>query len=246
MGLKLGTENNNYTNDIIAYYKLGYFQYIELFVITGSFNDSIEYWKQFSIPIIIHAPHSSAGMNPSLREERINNKKKILETIKFADALNAEFIIFHPGIDGNIEETIEQLFPFADSRLLIENKPLKGLNNEKCLGFLPEDLKFVINELKCGFCLDIGHAICASNSLKIESLDFVKEFFLLNPAVYHLADGDYSSEKDMHLHYGDGNFPIKSLLKMIPEFSRITNEAKHNSYNNLDDFKKDYFYVKSI
>ena len=69
-GLKLGSKETNYTKDILSFYDSGYFQYMELFAVPESFNDTIEYWKQFSIPIIIHAPHSFAGMNISLLVER--------------------------------------------------------------------------------------------------------------------------------------------------------------------------------
>ena len=74
-GLKLGSKNTNYTEDILSFYQEEYFQYIELFAVSESFDDTIEYWKQFPIPMIIHAPHSLAGMNLSLFEERENNKK---------------------------------------------------------------------------------------------------------------------------------------------------------------------------
>lgn len=245
-GLKLGTKNVNYTEDILSYYKDGYFQYIELFVIPESFGDTVDYWKRFSIPTVIHAPHSFAGMNLSLPEERGGNEKKLREVFQFTDTLNSEYIIFHSGVNGNVEETICQLRPFADSRCLIENKPVAGLNGEKCLGSTPEEVRNIMNELQAGFCLDFGHAICAANSLKRKPLEYIKEFLALNPRVYHLTDGDYSSERDLHLHYGDGTFPLKELLKMIPDDAKVTNEAKHNSDTDLHDFRADFFYVKNI
>lgn len=246
LGLKLGTRNINYTEDIFSYYGDGYFQYIELFVIPGSFDDTVGYWKRFSMPVIIHAPHSFAGMNISLPQEREGNKKKLQEVFKFADALKSEYIIFHSGVNGDIRETIGQLRPFADSRCLIENKPVMGMNGERCLGAEPKDVSHIMSELGAGFCLDFGHAICAAHTLKREPLEFIKEFFAFNPSVYHLTDGDFESERDMHLHYGDGTFPLKVLLEMIPEGAMVTNEARHDSDTALDDFKKDFFYVKNI
>jgi deoxyribonuclease IV len=245
-GLKLGCKNINYTEDIFSFFEAGYFQYIELFAVPGSFNDTIGYWKQFPIPIIIHAPHSFAGMNLSLPEECENNKKKLKETFQFADALKSEAIIFHSGVNGKIEETINQLRPFVDSRCLVENKPMKGLNGEKCIGYTSEEIKYIFNELNIDFCFDFGHAICAANSIKREPFIFIKEFLELNPHMYHLTDGDYTSEYDSHLHYGKGTFPIKELLKFVPNDKKLTNEAKHNSELKLNDFKEDFFYVKNI
>ncbi|GHT92359.1 hypothetical protein FACS1894140_4270 [Spirochaetia bacterium] len=245
-GLKLGSKDINYTNDIISFYGQGYFQYIELFCVPESFDETIDYWKQFSIPMVIHAPHSKAGMNLSLVSERRNNMQKLKETFHFADTLNVEYVIFHSGVDGNIEETIYQLRPFVDSRCLIENKPVKGLNNERCIGSSSEEIKYILDELKVGFCLDLGHAICAANSLKQESLAFINELLQLHPAMYHLTDGDYTSEYDSHLHYGRGTFLVKELLKLVPENAKLTNEAKHDSEKNLDDFRRDMVFIRSI
>jgi len=245
-GLKLGSKNINYTKDILSFFEVGYFQYIELFADPGSFDDTIGYWKQFSIPIIIHAPHSFAGMNLSLPEERENNKKKLQETFQFADALNSETIIFHSGVNGKIDETMNQLRPFVDSRCVIENKPMKGLNGEKCLGSTPEEINYISKELQIDFCFDFGHAICAANSIKKEPIEFIKEFLELKPRMYHLTDGDYTSEYDSHLHYGQGTFPIKELLKMVPNEKKVTNEAKHDYELKLDDFEEDFLYVSNI
>jgi endonuclease IV len=245
-GLKLGSGNINYTEDIFSLYRQEYFQYIELFAIPESFVDTIDYWKQFDMLFVIHAPHSMAGMNLSLKEHRVANKKKLQETYQFADALNAENIIFHSGVDGTIEETANQLRPFVDSRCLIENKPVKGLNNERCIGSTFNELLYITNELKAGFCLDFGHAICAANSLQKEPLQHIKELLSLRPTMYHLTDGDYKSEYDSHLHYGKGNFPMLDLLKLIPHDIKTTDEARHNSDADLSDFRDDILYVRRI
>jgi sugar phosphate isomerase/epimerase len=243
IGLKLGSKDKTYTQDILSFYEQGYFQYIELFAIPESFDDTITYWKQFAIPYIIHAPHSFAGMNLSLKEQRNSNHKKLQETFRFADSLHAEYVIFHFGVNGDIEEAIYQIRPFTDSRGLIENKPVKGLNNEKCIGSTVEEIIHITNELYIEFCLDFGHAICAANSLKRDPMTLIKEFMALGPSMYHLTDGDYTSEYDSHLHYGKGTFPVKELLKLIPLMANLTNEAKHNSNKNLDDFREDIIFL---
>jgi endonuclease IV len=245
-GLKLGSKDKDYTNDIKLFYNIGYFQYIELFALSETFRDTISYWKQFNIPMVIHAPHSMAGMNLSLKESRETNKQKLQETFWFADELNAEYIIFHSGINGTTEEMINQLSPFADSRCLIENKPVKGLKDEKCIGATLDEISFITSELKTGFCLDFGHAICAARSLQKEPLQYIKELSQLNPVMYHLTDGNYSSEYDSHFHYGKGNFPLGDILKLVPSGAKITNEAKHNSDSNLEDFGEDILYARRI
>jgi len=242
-GLKLGSTQTGYTKEIISYYEAGYFQYIELFAVPGTFNETIDYWKQFAIPIIIHAPHSAAGMNLALPEARERNTHKLQETFRFADTLKSEFVIFHSGVNGRVEETIRQLRPFADPRCLIENKPAKGLNGEQCIGATPEEIKYIIEELPIGFCLDFGHAICAANTMKKNALDFVREFTALNPAMYHLSDGEYTSELDTHAHYGKGTFPLKELIHMLPHEKKVSNEAKHN--HDLKEFVADSLFFMS-
>lgn len=239
LGLKLGSPDKQYTEHIRALHEKSVFQYIELFVVPGTFADTIDYWKQFSISFGIHAPHSGRGLNPAQKEKQKENEIKIKEAFQFADSLNAEYIVFHPGLDGNLEETIKQFKPYMDERCLIENKPVKGLGSEHCLGFSPAEIKFLMDELKIDFCLDFGHAICAANSLGKDPLSFVEEFLPLSPALYHLTDGDCKSEFDEHLHYGEGTFPLKRILGCIPKNAKVTNEAKHNSQTDLNDFEED-------
>lgn len=238
-GLKLGSKDIYYTEEILQYYTDGIFQYIELFTGTNTFAETVSYWKQFNIPFGIHAPHSAAGMNLARKEFRDENKKKIEEVLRFADALKAHYIVFHSGTNGTIEETSAQLFNYVDERFLIENKPIKGLDGSTCVGSISEELKVLLSDLRCGFCLDLGHGICAANTLQQNPFLFVKKLMELNPRLYHLTDGDFTSELDSHLHYGEGSFPLKELLELVPDTAWITNEAKRLSNNSLDEFKND-------
>ena len=248
LGLKLGSIDTQYAPEILQYYEQGLFQYIALFAVSETFNKTISYWKQFNIPFGIHAPHSAAGLNLANSASRNSNKIKIEEVIKFADALNAEYIVFHSGTNGVPEETIEQLKSFADDHFLIENKPIRGLDGSTCVGCTFEDLKLIINEIGngCGFCLDFGHAICAANTLKKDPFDFIKKLYALNPRVYHLTDGLLSSDLDSHLHYGEGDFPLKELLAMVPDGGMITNEAKRARSGCIDEFRADSLFFRNL
>ena len=241
LGLKLGSKDIQYTDEILHYYEQGLFQYIELFTLCGTYADTISYWKQFDIPFGIHAPHSAAGLNLACVANRELNKNKIAEAVKFADALKAKYIIFHSGTNGMPNEVVTQLKPFADERFLIENKPIRGLDGSTCVGSIYGDLKLIIDGIGngCGFCLDFGHAICAANTLKREPFEFIKDLMRLNPRVYHLTDGDFQSELDSHLHYGAGSFPLKELLAFVPNGGMLTNEAKRKEIKSLKEFLRD-------
>ena len=238
-GLKLGSVNLSYTNDIADLFDRGVFSYIELFAVPRSYESSIEYWRQFRIPFVIHAPHSMAGMNLSLKAAREKNLPLLEETFRFAEDLRAEHIVFHAGVDGTAEEAAFQLKPFVDLRCLIENKPKKGLNGEHCVGVEQSELNGIMAELGCGFCLDFGHAICAANSLKREPFEFIDELLKLKPALFHLTDGDFSGELDSHEHYGHGSYPMERLFALLPPDAMVTNEAKHVDSVRLQSFSGD-------
>lgn len=241
LGLKLGSLNTQYTEEIHSMYDAGVFQYIELFVPTGTYGDTVSYWRQFDIPFGIHAPHSAAGLNLASAAARKDNQSKIVESMRFADDLEADYIIFHSGTNGMPEEVVRQLAPFADERLLIENKPIRGLDGSVCVGCVPEELKKIIDGIGhgTGFCLDFGHAICTANTLGEEPLGFIEQLMTLQPRLYHLTDGDYYSELDSHLHYGQGSFPLDRLLGIIPSGAKITNEAKRSDGSSLKEFLED-------
>lgn len=247
LGLKLGSNDVQYTEDIVKYYGQHIFQYIELFALPGTYDDTISYWKQFDIPFGIHAPHSAVGLNLANSAAREENKMKIAESVRFADVLKAKYIVFHSGTNGMPDEVVQQLFPFADERFLIENKPVRGLDGRVCVGSTYDELKPIIEGIGkgTGFCLDFGHAICAANTLKRNPFDFIKELEKLLPRVYHLTDGDYNSELDSHLHYGKGSFPLKELFMLVPEGSMVTNEAKRDSRESLNEFLTDINYLRT-
>ena len=248
LGLKIGSKDTQYTEEILELYREGVFQYIELFAVPDTYIQTISYWKQFSIPFGIHGPHSAAGCNLANVSNRNTNIKKIEDTIRFADELKAEYIIFHSGTNGMPGEVVRQLSPFADERFLIENKPIRGIDGSTCVGSIYGDLKLIIDGIGkgCGFCLDFGHAICAANTLKKDAITFISELIMLKPKVYHLTDGLYDSELDSHLHYGQGSFPLKKLLEFVPDGEMITNEAKRNILTSLEEVKLDTMVLRKL
>lgn len=241
LGLKLGSPNTQYTDEILSMHESGVFHYIELFVPLSTYSDTIEYWKQFDIPFGIHAPHSAAGLNLACMDDVAGNQVKIEESLRFADALNAEYVIFHSGTNGSADSVVKQLSPYNDSRILIENKPIRGLDGSTCVGCVPDELKKIIDGIGhgAGFCLDFGHGICAARTLGREPLTFIEQLITLQPRLYHLTDGDYYSELDSHLHYGQGSFPLEQLLAIVPNGAKITNEAKRSDGSSLKEFLED-------
>ena len=250
-GLKLWSINKNYAREAESLYKKMGFQFIELFVVPGSYEKHIKLWKAMDIPYVLHASTYPNGLNLSKKNNKYKNLKLIKEVKLFADQLNAKIIIVHSGTDGKIEETVTQIKDINDKRIIVENKPYLSLykNGKKrliCNGNSPEEINYIMKHAKVGFCLDIGHAISSANSHNIDPIDYLKDFIKLKPKMYHLTDGRYNNELDEHFHFGSGNYPIKKILKLLPSSSNITIESKKNSKNNLNDFVEDIKYLKTL
>lgn len=245
LGLKLWSINENYIKQAIRLYEEGIYSYIELYVVPGSFDNYINLWKSLKIPFSLHAPHYMNDMNLADKSNLAKNLELTAEVQKFADELNAEYIIFHPGMEGGIEETARQLNIINDSRIFIENKPYIAplKQNFICNGSSPEEINYILNNTNVKFCLDIGHAICAANSYEKNPFDFLNEFINLNPAMYHLSDGEMDSKIDKHFNFGRGNFDIEKILNFLPENARITLETNKNPEKFLEDFVEDIQYI---
>lgn len=246
LGLKLFSVNENYLKEAVKLFEQKVYDFIELYVIPGSIENCINFWKPLNIPFIIHAPHFRNGVNLAKTEQIEENLKKAQEAQRFADELNAKYIIFHPGIAGDIKETARQLNIINDSRILIENKPHFTILNDGsvCNGNSPEEIKFVLENTNAGFCLDIGHCFCSANAKDIQPFEYLKQFLELKPVLFHLVDNDFSSSIDKHWHFGEGNFDVEKILNILPKDAKITLETYKNSKDNLDDFINDVEYIK--
>lgn len=249
IGLKLWNINtDNYYDIAKKMYDEGIFDYIELYVVPGNTN-LIDKWKKINIPFDIHAPHFAHNMNLSKVEYREDNYKKYLEVKEYADALDADVIVFHGGINGDYKETANQIKSFNDNRILIENKPyqpLKMTKDSRCVGSKYEEIKFVIEYTGCGFCLDVGHAVCSANSQGINPYDYIGKLINLNPKRIHLSDIHVDTIYDEHLNYGKGNLDIIEVLKIIPSGINITIETNKSSKDNLDDYTNDAKKIKEL
>ena len=251
IGLKLWSINTDfYLKEAERLYDKNVYDYIELYIVPETLETLSDWAALNHIPFIIHNPHFMHGFNLAKAEKKDRNKEIYEQTKRFADGLNAKHIIFHGGIDGNAEETAVQLASFNEPRALIENKPLIALPNRMggnfCRGATYDELKLIIDTAKCGFCFDIGHAVCSANSQKKEPYAFLHELMSLKPAIFHLSDvTDMTSPYDAHPHLGTGQLDIARLKQEIfPENAVISVETNKDSKENLNDFEKDTLFLK--
>ena len=247
IGLKLWSINTDYYyEEANRLYDNGVFDYIELYVVPDSL-ETLPKWKRMGIPFSLHAPHFAHEVNLA-DNSKFEYNKKIYEQIEiFKNELNAMFTIVHGGMNGSVDETIRQLNIIKPKNFFIENKPYKvplpDGNFRYCRGFSIEEIVRIITETNCGFCLDVGHAICSANSQSIPPYEYLKKFYELKPLSCHLSDNFIDSELDGHLNIGKGNYDMKKILKIIYNIEFLALETKKNSKFDLNDFKED---VKSI
>ncbi|MCX6113055.1 MAG: TIM barrel protein [Proteobacteria bacterium] len=247
LGLKLWSTNDYYIKHALSLYDDDLYDYIELYAVPDSYEDFISKWKEIKIPFIIHAPHFLGGLNFSKREYFDKNVNLAGQALKYADALRSKFVIFHPGIGGEIKETARQINLIKDSRIIIENKPYFAVNKKYiCNGSSPEEISFVVNECAVGFCLDIGHCFCSANAKDIDPMLYLQEFLKIGPSVVHISDGHYKGLEDDHLHLGHGNFDLTNILMLVDKISNITIETDKDSKENLEDFRQDAYFLKNI
>lgn len=252
IGLKLWSINTDfYLKEAKRLYEEGIYDYIELYIVPETL-ETLTKWKQLDIPYIIHNPHFAHGFNLAKKEAKERNKEIYLQTKRFADELKAQYIIFHGGIDGTAEETANQLRSFHEDLALLENKPFVALPNKMggnfCRGATFDELSSILNSVGCGFCFDIGHAVCSANSQNKEPYNFIKELLTLNPNMFHLSDvSDMKSPYDAHPHLGTGELDIARLKKEIfPQNAMISVETNKDSKENLNDFEQDVKCLKNL
>ena len=231
-GLKLWSINYNLIEEAEKLIKKDIFQYIELMVAPDT---EISPFLKIEVPYIIHITSERWGLNIADKEKEDFNLRLISQNIKWADALGAEYLILHPGF-GEIETAKKFLEKIKDKRILIENMPRVGMNNEKMLGFSPEQIKELTGD-EFGFCLDLNHAIKAAISLKKDYKKYIKEFLKLKPAMFHISDGNLDREKDEHLNIGEGEYGFKFLINCVKESQSkyITMETPRNNLNSLEE-----------
>ena len=240
IGLKLYSTNSDLIPAVRDLDEENQFDYIELFVVPGSSEEHLNKWQGLSTDFVIHAPHSLYGVNLASRAQWQSNRKIFEEVLAFSDELGSSLIIVHGGVDGSFEETLYQISLLDDPRIVLENKPRKGINGEQCIGWSPDEFDKAMRAGKLnGMALDFVHAACAAYYNQTSFRSFVDGFLRLQPRIYHLADANAASAVDNHLNFGQGSMELEFILSRIPADALVTLETPRRDPNSLNDFLND-------
>lgn len=249
IGLKLWSVNcGAWRSEALRLYEQGRYDYLEIYAVPGT-ADTIPLWKKLPIPVVIHAAHFKHGFNLALAESEPENQRVYDEMRRFADELEARYIIFHGGTFGHIEETARQLAALGESRALIENKPAITRNEGRileCRGSTPAEIRAVMEASGCGFCLDIPHALCAANYHGVSQDSMLRELFAFRPAMYHLADMmDNTQLIDDHTLLGRGTLDFSRFIpSVLPPGAMVTIETNRSRQDSLAEFEEELEWLR--
>ncbi len=257
LGLKLWTtdfvKNGSLLNDAEKNIKEGIFDYLELYALPFSFDEAkSSVLSRFKgEKVVIHAPHNCHGVNIADKNECKNNKKRLKSSQDFADILNSDIIILHPGMNVGqefLDESIRQFKELNDKRFTIENLPSycsTTMNNLH--GVKPIEIKRFIDECGAKFCLDFSHAICGANHYNCDVFLFLREMFKLKPSMYHICDGFMNSVNDDHLHFGEGDYELERFIKEFTNDNAIiTMETGSGIPQSIEPWINDASYLRKF
>lgn len=224
--------------------------FIEIMAIADSTTDDFKQIKQQLGNIKIRIHSSYIGFDAGNPEQAQQNKKILAVAQKAADIFASPSIIVHAGYGHGkkyIAETARQFRLFNDSRIVVENLPYYDNNGDNMHGCTAEEIGYIMQTSGCGFCFDFSHAICAAQDLHINIETQLQNFYALKPTVYHMCDGNTTQAKDLHLHFGCGNYPLSHYLNdLTAPDACITIETGEGIPQHVDKAVQDYLYLKSL
>lgn len=234
-----------------SYDKEEFFDYFidkaDFFEIQAIRENDYSFLKKYvkkSIPIIIHAEHHSFGVNHcDPKKEEIN-----LESIRFAQKVaneaNAKFIIVHPGRiadnDCSIDYFIKTFKKINDPRIIIENLPQCKRVNYITKASTPAEIKFIMDQLNCGFCFDLNHASETLENNRENLFNLFNEFMSLKPVHFHLC-GEKDKGHISHINLRDSELDINLVKQLLPKNANITLEVSIDK----NEVEKDLEFAKA-
>ena len=211
-----------------------------------AFRERIAAIALTGIPVVVHAPYHSHGVNPcapaayddrSLPDIRAHIEGMMNLTYEAADTLGADAIVLHagrypPGERREAEEEFPRfLDAWADPRLTLENLP-SVFAGYPLLGNTAGELAALAGNTITRFCLDFSHLACTTNYRNLSFADELEQFETLDVALHHLSNIRHDSIIDEHLEldHPDGG------LDMTMVFARL---RQHPAVPTTLEYKRD-------
>lgn len=200
--------------------------------------------ETYSLKYTIHAPFMDVNIASLQDKSRLNSIAQIKESIDFANEINAQAVVIHPGLTSFLPNKY-----FPDKVLKSANDSIKELGEYSAdLGVLATvenmpnfpsmiyqniyELNDLLVSLDMTMTLDIGHANHAGYPVDEMYFDSIK----------HIHAHDNFGDDDSHLALGEGSIELNTII----------NTLENNNFdgiyiievNDYDSIKKSYEYMK--
>ncbi len=243
LGLKLWSTNKDVLEDAASLIEKDIFQYVELMVVPDT--DPAPF-QEHKIPYMLHAAHDTWGANPADPSKEQRSRETLAQALRWADVLQTEYVVVHPGF-GAMEVATEFFKKESDPRIAIENMPQFGRDYGQRVEFAGYSVEQLNRLMKgtFGFCLDLNHALCAARSLQRNPEEYLKELLSLQPALFHISDGDYT---DKHLAIGKGTYDFTLLARCLQESEnkKVTLETPRKNLHSLKEDEENAIRLRSF
>jgi deoxyribonuclease-4 len=105
------------------------------------------------------------------------------------------------------------------------------------IGYSPAQIEELIGDGDRGLCLDLNHAAKAAVSMGVDYREYVQDFLVFDPKMFHISDGTLDNEKDEHLNIGEGDYDFEFLMSCViictPKY--VTLETPRTNLNYFDE-----------
>ena len=213
---------------------IGKMKYVEIQMLEKDMKRLEKLSEKFStmnIEFVIHPPFEIDGIHFDLcgkdRKNWIDRMKKI---IKFADSINARYVIAHPAartaypadLESFKRNLIRSLEEIASDNIILETMPwFYHVNGKKFFSNIllkPEDFYF-FEDFAAGICLDTCHTFLGTNPGSTKNvLNFIKE---LKSKIKHFHMVDAKSPDIEGLQIGRGEIDFPFVMKKIKNISAM-------------------------
>lgn len=176
----------------------------------------------YDFKYLVHSPSidvNLASLNPNARSA---SEKTVLEAANFAREIGANILVSHVGrlsrdysrrfVEKSVKNAINSLKTLVRSSnelgivFTVEND---HKSSDHVLVAYPEQVKFIVENIRCKFTFDVGHA---------NTLGKIKEFLKLDEFIVNVHLHDNNGVKDEHLSIGEGNIDFSRMFKEMKEW----------------------------
>ncbi|RLG10677.1 endonuclease IV [Candidatus Pacearchaeota archaeon] len=177
--------------------------------------------RELNIELTIHAPYW-INLNSKEKEKIKKSKQRILKCCEIGTWLKAKRIIFHPGYYGrldkqetyeNIKKAILEIQKQAKKQKFTPKLAPETSGKVNVFGSI-EEIKKLVKETKCDFCIDFAHILSRYKSYKFKEI--LKKFKRYRKWHVHFSGIEYNKKGERH-HKKTSTIDMKKLLSNLPK-----------------------------